>query len=43
MQEPIGVLGLWYKPDTTVVEESQGLALVERLLERGTTRHRLRP
>jgi UDPglucose 6-dehydrogenase len=31
----IGVLGLAYKPDTDVVEESQGLALVERLLERG--------
>jgi UDPglucose 6-dehydrogenase len=31
----IGVLGLSYKPDTAVVEESQGVALVERLLERG--------
>lgn len=32
---PIGVLGLSYKPDTAVVEESQGLALVERLLDLG--------
>ena len=32
---PIGVLGLSYKPDTAVVEESQGLALVERLMDRG--------
>lgn len=32
---PIGVLGLSYKPDTAVVEESQGLALIERLLELG--------
>jgi UDPglucose 6-dehydrogenase len=31
----VGVLGLAYKPDTSVVEESQGLALVERLLDRG--------
>jgi len=31
----IGILGLSYKPDTSVVEESQGLALIERLLERG--------
>jgi UDPglucose 6-dehydrogenase len=31
----VGVLGLSYKPDTAVVEESQGVALVERLLERG--------
>jgi UDPglucose 6-dehydrogenase len=31
----IGVLGLSYKPDTAVVEESQGLALVERLLDLG--------
>jgi UDPglucose 6-dehydrogenase len=31
----IGVLGLAYKPDTYVVEESQGLALVARLLELG--------
>jgi UDPglucose 6-dehydrogenase len=32
---PIGVLGLSYKPDTAVVEESQGLALVERLQDLG--------
>ncbi len=32
---PIGVLGLSYKPDTEVVEESQGLALVERLMDLG--------
>jgi UDPglucose 6-dehydrogenase len=32
---PIGVLGLSYKPDTAVVEESHGLALVERLLDLG--------
>ena len=31
----IGVLGLSYKPDTAVVEHSQGLALVERLLDSG--------
>jgi UDPglucose 6-dehydrogenase len=31
----IGVLGLAYKPDTSVVEQSQGLELVERLLEDG--------
>jgi len=31
----VGVLGLSYKPDTTVVEQSQGVALVERLLARG--------
>jgi UDPglucose 6-dehydrogenase len=31
----IGVLGLAYKPDTYVVEESQGLALVGRLLDLG--------
>jgi len=31
----IGVLGLAYKPDTAVVEESQGLELVRRLLHRG--------
>jgi UDPglucose 6-dehydrogenase len=31
----IGVLGLSYKPDTAVVEESQGLELVERLLDLG--------
>jgi UDPglucose 6-dehydrogenase len=31
----IGVLGLSYKPDTAVVEESQGLLLVERLVRSG--------
>jgi UDPglucose 6-dehydrogenase len=31
----VGVLGLSYKPDTAVVEESQGLALVQRLLDQG--------
>jgi UDPglucose 6-dehydrogenase len=31
----VGVLGLSYKPDTAVVEESQGVALVERLLDLG--------
>jgi UDPglucose 6-dehydrogenase len=30
-----GVLGLSYKPDTGVVEESQGMALAQRLLKRG--------
>jgi UDPglucose 6-dehydrogenase len=30
-----GVLGLSYKPETEVVEESQGLALAQRLLKRG--------
>jgi len=29
----VGVLGLSYKPDTAVVEESQGVALVQRLLD----------
>jgi len=32
---PIGVLGLSYKPDTGVIEESQGIALVKRLSEAG--------
>ena len=32
---PIGVLGLSYKPDTAVIERSQGVSLVARLLERG--------
>ena len=32
---PIGVLGLSYKPDTAVIEESQGVALVDRLVELG--------
>jgi UDPglucose 6-dehydrogenase len=30
-----GVLGLSYKPETEVVEESQGMALAQRLLKRG--------
>jgi UDPglucose 6-dehydrogenase len=32
---PIGILGLAYKPDTAVVEKSQGVTVVERLLEEG--------
>ena len=32
---PIGVLGLSYKPDTSVVEQSQGLQLVEQLVGNG--------
>jgi UDPglucose 6-dehydrogenase len=32
---PIGILGLSYKPDTAVVEESQGVALAARLLDLG--------
>jgi UDPglucose 6-dehydrogenase len=32
---PIGVLGLAYKPDTSVIECSQGLAVVRYLLEAG--------
>jgi UDPglucose 6-dehydrogenase len=37
MQGPgvVGILGLSYKPDTAVIEESQGVALAERLLEEG--------
>src|SRR6185436_19700995 len=31
----IGVLGLSYKPDTGVIDESQGVALVRRLAEAG--------
>lgn len=31
----IGVLGLSYKPDTGVIDESQGVALVKRLAEAG--------
>jgi UDPglucose 6-dehydrogenase len=31
----VGVLGLSYKPDTAVVEQSQGVALVARLLREG--------
>jgi UDPglucose 6-dehydrogenase len=34
-QGSVGILGLAYKPDTTVVEESQGVALAERLLAEG--------
>jgi len=29
----IGILGLSYKPDTSVIEQSQGMALLERLLD----------
>ena len=32
---PVGVLGLAYKPDTSVVDRSQGLGLVERLIDEG--------
>jgi len=32
---PIAVLGLSYKPDTAVVEQSQGVALVDRLQQLG--------
>ena len=32
---PVGILGLAYKPDTSVVEQSQGVALAARLLESG--------
>ena len=32
---PVGILGLAYKPDTSVVEQSQGVALAERLLQEG--------
>jgi len=31
----VGILGLAYKPDTNVIEESQGVALAKELLERG--------
>ncbi len=31
----VGILGLSYKPDTEVIEESQGLALAKELLSRG--------
>src|SRR5579871_4607511 len=31
----VGILGLSYKPDTDVVEESQGVALAKELLSRG--------
>jgi UDPglucose 6-dehydrogenase len=33
----VGILGLSYKPDTAVIEESQGVALAERLLADGYT------
>jgi UDPglucose 6-dehydrogenase len=32
----VGILGLAYKPDTPVIEESQGVALARFLLERGS-------
>src|SRR5687767_1825437 len=32
---PIGILGLSYKPDTGVVEQSQGVALARRLIAEG--------
>jgi UDPglucose 6-dehydrogenase len=32
---PVGILGLSYKPDTTVIEASQGVALADRLLGQG--------
>jgi UDPglucose 6-dehydrogenase len=32
---PVGVLGLAYKPDTSVVERSQGLEVLDRLAEEG--------
>jgi UDPglucose 6-dehydrogenase len=32
---PVGVLGLAYKPDTSVVERSQAMSVVQRLLEDG--------
>jgi UDPglucose 6-dehydrogenase len=31
----VGILGLSYKPDTNVIEESQGVALAKELIERG--------
>jgi len=34
-RETVGILGLAYKPDTSVVEQSQGLMLASRLLEAG--------
>ncbi|HEV3333102.1 MAG TPA: nucleotide sugar dehydrogenase [Bryobacteraceae bacterium] len=33
----VGILGLAYKPDTDVIEESQGLQLAKRLLDGGVT------
>lgn len=32
---PVGILGLSYKPETSVVEQSQGLGLIQRLLDEG--------
>ena len=32
---PIGILGLSYKPDTAVIEQSQGVALAARLIAEG--------
>lgn len=32
---PVGILGLSYKPDTAVIEQSQGVTLAARLLEEG--------
>jgi len=34
-EEPVAVLGLAYKPDTTVIEESQGLKLARLLAAKG--------
>jgi UDPglucose 6-dehydrogenase len=31
----VGVLGLSYKPETSVIERSQGVAVLQQLLERG--------
>ena len=31
----VGILGLSYKPDTAVIEESQGVALAQRLIDSG--------
>jgi UDPglucose 6-dehydrogenase len=35
-EERVGILGLSYKPDTDVIEESQGVMLAEALLREGT-------
>src|SRR5262249_6861907 len=35
VQGPVAVLGMGYKPDTTVIEESQGLELARQLAARG--------
>ena len=40
--DAVGILGLTYKPDTTVVEESPGLALAELLAESGVRGERVR-